>query len=60
MLQDIIGADLFDGVYNYFWSSSEHSDYYYARGWHVDSYGDVDCGWNRKYYGRVVRPVLAF
>lgn len=59
-LTDIIGADLFDGVYNYFWSSSEHSDYYYARGWHVDSYGDVDCGWNRKYYGRVVRPVLAF
>lgn len=59
-LTDITGADLFDGVYNYFWSSSEHSDYYYARGWHVDSYGDVDCGWNRKYYGRVVRPVLAF
>ena len=59
-LTGIIGAHLFDGVYNYFWSSSEHSDYYYARGWHVDSYGDVDCDWNHKYYGRVVRPVLAF
>ena len=58
-LTGITGADLFDGDYNYFWSSSEYSDGY-ARYWCVGSDGIVSCLWNLKSYGRDVRPVLAF
>lgn len=58
-LTDITGADLFDGVYNYFWSSSEYSGDY-ARFWYVNSKGSVYCNWRSKGNGYDVRPVLAF
>ena len=58
-LTDITGADLFDGVYNYFWSSSEYSGDY-ARFWYVNSKGSVYCNCRRKGNVYDVRPVLAF
>lgn len=58
-LTDITGADLFYGVYNYFWSSSEYSGDY-ARFWYVNSKGSVYCNWRSKGNGYDVRPVLAF
>ena len=58
-LTDITGADLFDGGYNSFWSSSDYSGSY-AWVWGVESSGRVYCYWNDKRYGRGVRPVLAF
>ena len=58
-LTDITGADLFDGVYNYFWSSSEYSGDY-ARFWYVNSKGSVYCNCRRRGNVYDVRPVLAF
>ena len=58
-LTDITGADLFDGVYNYFWSSSEYSGDY-ARFWYVNSKGSVYCNCRRRGHVYDVRPVLAF